>query len=322
MDLKKYMIERKETFEKFMEDYFEKHLSCTSTLKESMIYSLRAGGKRLRPVLVLAASEACKGKLDAALPCALALEMIHTFSLIHDDLPAMDNDDLRRGKPTNHKVFGEAVAILAGDALLSEAFSCLALLYHSGPVNAGDCLASLAMTHNCCHRDEPAGRRGDLPNVAEIIRDIADATGARGMTGGQVLDLDGEGKKVPLAELEEIHRLKTGALIRVSLTSGAKSAGASKEQVEALRFYGEKIGLAFQIADDILDVTATTEELGKPAKSDIENEKSTYPALLGLEKSRELADSAIKDALAALAHFGPEADPLRAIAKYIVERKS
>ncbi len=288
MDLKKYMLERKETFEKFMEDYFEKHLSCTRTLKDSMLYSLRAGGKRLRPVLVLAASEACKGKLDAALPCALALEMIHTFSLIHDDLPAMDNDDLRRGKPTNHKVYGEAVAILAGDALLSEAFSCLAL--HGAK--------------------------------AEIIRDIADATGARGMTGGQVLDLDGEGKKVPLAELEEIHRLKTGALIRVSLTSGAKSAGASKEQVEALRVYGEKIGLAFQIADDILDVTATTEELGKPAKSDIENEKSTYPALLGLEKSRELAGSAIKDALAALAHFGPEADPLRAIAKYIVERKN
>jgi geranylgeranyl diphosphate synthase type II len=287
MDLKKYLFEKKTAIDAYIEEYFKKELDCPKELKEAMLYSLKAGGKRLRPVLVIASAEACGGKAKDVMPIALALEMIHTFSLIHDDLPAMDDDDLRRGLPTSHKKFGEAAAILAGDALLSEAFACLS---------------------KC--------------GSTEIIRDIAAATGAAGMTGGQALDLAAEGKKVSYDELRNIHKLKTGALILVSITSGAKAAHAAPDQLSALSEYGRGIGLAFQITDDILDIEGTTEELGKPARSDTKNEKSTYPAILGIDKSKKLARELVDTAYSSLAEFDAKADPLREIARYILARKN
>lgn len=301
MDLKRYLSERKKLIEDAIERYFMEYSGVPEKLKESMLYSLRAGGKRLRPVLVLAATEACGGDLNKAMPVALALEMIHTFSLIHDDLPAMDDDDLRRGVPTNHKKFGDAVAILAGDGLLAEAFSCLASGMGGGPLGNG---------------------KNGKGQIVEVIADIARAAGAKGMTGGQAMDLEAEGKKVSYEELRSIHSFKTGALITVAVTSGAKIAGASAEKIECLRKYGESIGLAFQITDDILDIEGTTEELGKPAKSDVENRKSTYPSVLGIERSKKLAKELVDKAYSALAEFDSKADPLREIARYILTRKS
>lgn len=296
MDIKKYLTEKKALVDNALDDYFKNLCKCPPPrLIEAMNYSLAAGGKRVRPILCIASAEACGGKAEDAMQVAIALEMIHTFSLIHDDLPAMDNDDLRRGLPTSHKKFGEAIAILAGDALLSEAFSCLA----SAPDKSG------------------------LPKIfLEIMRDIANATGARGMTGGQVLDVEAAGKKISYEDLKNIHRGKTGALITISVTSGAKAASAVEKQLAALKKYGEYIGLAFQITDDILDVEGTTTELGKPAKSDIENKKSTYPAILGIEKSKKLAKELIDSAYSTLAEFDAKADPLREIARYIVNRKN
>lgn len=300
MDLKKYLSEKKNLVDKAIEEYFLKECEALPRLKEAMLYSLRAGGKRLRPVLVMAACEACGGEAGDSMPAALALEMIHTFSLIHDDLPAMDDDSLRRGQPTSHKKFGEATAILAGDALLAEAFSCLA----------------------STKKGEGRRRNEEFSVIVDVICDIASATGARGMTGGQELDLEAEGKKVSYEELKNIHKLKTGALIEVSITSGAKVAGAKDDKLSTLKKYGEAIGLAFQITDDILDVEGTTEQLGKPAKSDIENEKSTYPAILGIEKSKKLAKDLVDKAYSALAEFDSKADPLRDIARYILTRKN
>lgn len=288
MDLKKYLSDGKKLVDDSLEKYFAEKCSAPAKLKESMIYSVRAGGKRLRPILVMASAEACGGDPKKVVPIGMALEMIHTFSLIHDDLPAMDDDDLRRGLPTNHKKFGEATAILAGDALLAEAFSCLA----------------------------------ESALLSEIILDIANATGAKGMTGGQALDLEAEGKKVSYDELRSIHSLKTGALITVSITSGAKAVKAKPTQVDSLKKYGEAIGLAFQIADDILDIEGTTKELGKPAKSDLENNKSTYPSILGMDKSKKLAKDLVDKAYSALADFDSKADPLREIARYVVNRKN
>ena len=255
-------------------------------LTEAVRYSLFAGGKRLRPALVLGAADIVSGEDACALPAACALEMIHTYSLIHDDLPAMDDDDLRRGKPTLHKIHGEAIAILAGDALLTMAFDILA----------------------------EAGK-------IQVIREIAQAAGAAGMVGGQVIDLQSEGKQIPLASLRRLHACKTGALIRVAVRSGAMLAGATAEQIAALTCYGEKIGLAFQIVDDILDITGTEADLGKPIGSDEANEKSTYPSLLGLEPSRTLARETIQDAIATLEPFGNKADSFRQLARFIVERK-
>lgn len=262
-------------------------------IHEAMRYSLFAGGKRIRPILCLAASEACGGSRREVLPIACALEMIHTFSLIHDDLPAMDNDSLRRGVPTNHTVFGDAIAILAGDALVSQAFIILGKMgkSHSNP-----------------------GR------ILEIIHDIALATGSLGMVGGQVLDLEAEGEKINIEALQKLHKLKTGRLIAVSITSGAKMSANSDDKITRLERYGEAIGLAFQIADDILDIIGGT-ELGKDIGSDIENGKATYPALIGLDESKKMARTLCEEALGALQSFGPEADPLRAIADFIVERK-
>lgn len=264
---------------------------------EAMRYSLFVGGKRIRPILCLAAAEAVNSDeavRQRALPVACALECIHTYSLIHDDLPAMDDDDLRRGKPTNHTVFGEAAAILAGDGLLTFAFDLL-----SGPVSAAV---------------------GD-PARIRVIQTIARAAGPLGMVGGQSLDMIYEGKQVGYETLRSIHRSKTGALITASTVCGAIVAGASVEQEDALKTYGSHIGLAFQIVDDLLDVEATTEQLGKPAGSDVKSDKVTYPSLFGKEISRTMAREAVQEALAALAVFDHQADPLRALANFIVDRK-
>ncbi|MFA5812334.1 MAG: polyprenyl synthetase family protein, partial [bacterium] len=266
--------------------------SIPETLRKSMRYSLEAGGKRLRPILCFAGAEAVGGSADRVMPAAVALEMIHTFSLIHDDLPAMDDDSLRRGKPTNHKVFGEAIAILAGDGLLAEAFYVL------------------------------SEARGMDPRLqVEAIAEIAYATGGRGMTGGQALDMEATGKKIGEAALTSIHLYKTGALIKSSVTAGAKLCGATQEQLAPLGRYGEAIGLAFQITDDILDLTGNQEELGKDIGSDQGKGKSTFPAVLGIEPSRRQASALVDQAIAAVAGFGPGAEPLREIARYMVERK-
>nr|WP_275888426.1 farnesyl diphosphate synthase [Desulfobulbus alkaliphilus] len=263
---------------------------------ESMRYSLFVGGKRIRPILCLAGAEAVdpsEATRKKTLTVACALECIHTYSLIHDDLPAMDDDDLRRGKPTNHRVFGEAAAILAGDGLLTYAFDLL-----SGQASAA------------------------LPDAdrIRIINLIARAAGPLGMVGGQSLDMLHEGKQIGYETLRTIHYSKTGALITASVVSGAIVAGADPEQEMALETYGGHIGLAFQIVDDLLDVEATTEELGKPAGSDMKAEKSTYPSLLGRGTSRTMAREAVQAAISALTPFDRQADPLRALAKYIVDR--
>ena len=262
---------------------------------ESMKYSLMAGGKRIRPVLCLAACEMFGGNDNIAMPTAVALEMIHTMSLIHDDLPAMDDDDLRRGKPTNHVLYGEDVAILAGDALLSTSFE-----------------------HVAAHtKGVPAER------VVEVLRRLGTSVGAYGLAGGQVMDLECENKEgVTLKDLEWIHMHKTAALLKVSVAAGAILAGASKQDVTNCEIYAEKIGLAFQIADDILDVTATSEELGKTAGKDEDTNKTTYVKLLGLEQSKKEADRIVAEAKSALSSYGERAAPLLAIADYIVARKN
>jgi geranylgeranyl diphosphate synthase type II len=263
-----------------------------------MRYSLLAGGKRLRPILCLAACELAGGSREQAMPTAVALEMVHTMSLIHDDLPAMDNDDLRRGRPTNHKVYGEANAILAGDALLTRAFEMVAL--RSPGVAAERLLA--------------------------VVAELSLASGAPGLVGGQVVDLECEGKDVDLDTLEYIHLHKTGALLRACVLSGALIAGASEALLEALRVYARGIGLAFQIIDDILDVTASSEVLGKTAGKDLTADKTTYPKLLGLEESRQRAEALVAEAKAALAPYaggedgGLRAAPLLALADYITSR--
>ena len=301
MDLKAYLKEKKALVDGFLDKAAPKADSIPASLHRSMRYSLEAGGKRVRPVLALAAAEAvCGGdasKIPGLLAAASALEFIHTYSLVHDDLPAMDNDDFRRGVPTNHKVFGEAVAILAGDALLTYAFEIL-----SSPDFTG------AM---------------DAEKRIRIIHEIAQASGDIGMVGGQVVDIESEGdKEVDFATLEYIHTHKTGALIRASVRVGAIAAGADRTQLNALTHYGTDVGLAFQVADDILDITGTQEEIGKDVGSDIARGKKTYPALIGLEESRRRAKELSDAAVAALKDFGPSADPLREVAKYIVSRKN
>jgi len=261
-------------------------------LRAAMRYSLLAGGKRLRPVLCLAACELAGAPTDLALPTAVALEMVHTMSLIHDDLPAMDNDDLRRGRPTNHKVYGEANAILAGDALLTRAFEMVALRSAGVPVE----------------------------RLLQVVGELSLASGAPGLVGGQVVDLECEAKQVDLETLEYIHLHKTGALLRACVVCGALIAGASDELLAALRTYARGIGLAFQIIDDILDVTASSEVLGKTAGKDLTADKTTYPKLLGLEESRLRADALVAEAKAALAPWSGQASPLLALADYITSR--
>lgn len=295
MDLKEYLKLRCQLVDQALERFLPEGTELPAPLHGSMRYSVFAGGKRVRPVLLLAACEAVGGAVKSALPAACAMEMIHTYSLIHDDLPAMDNDDFRRGNPTNHKVYGEATAILAGDALLTEAFILL-----SGNGAGVD----------------PAAR-------LRVINEIAQASGSRGMVGGQMLDMESEGKhEIDLATLSYIHTHKTGALIRASVRAGAIIGGAGEAGFDALTRYADAVGLAFQIADDILDVEGTTEELGKDAGSDQARGKATYPALMGLEASKARANELVEMALGALSSFDERAEPLRAIASYIVKRKS
>ena len=264
------------------------------SIHEAMRYSLLAGGKRLRPVLVMAAAEAVGGNRHSILPFAIAAELIHTYTLIHDDLPALDNDDLRRGKPTNHKVFGEAVAILAGDALLTQAF--------------------IIMTRAVGMETVPP----EL--ILRATHEMAGALGSTGMIGGQVVDLESEGKKINPEILEYIHIYKTGFLIRACIRCGGILGQATEEQVSSLSRFGSHIGLAFQIIDDILDVTGDQEKLGKDIGSDLNKDKATYPALYGLEESRRKAEDLIKESLDCLKKFDNRADPLREIARFFVQR--
>ncbi len=261
---------------------------------EAMRYSLSAGGKRVRPILMMAACEAVGGDFNKIMPAACAMECVHTYSLIHDDLPAMDDDDLRRGKPTCHKVFGEAIAILAGDALLTYAFE---LMTHPELLRAVN---------------------GDLVN--EAISIFAKAAGVSGMVGGQTADILFEGKDVDGDTLAYIHGHKTGALIRASVEMGALLGGGKEAQVESLSRFGTALGLAFQVVDDLLDVIGDEKKLGKPVGSDERNKKATYPALFGIEETKKRAQDLKNNALDALVSFGAEADPLRAIAIYVVER--
>jgi len=264
-------------------------------LHRAMRYSVLAPGKRLRPTLVIAGAEAVGGAAEAVLDTACALELIHAYSLIHDDLPAMDDDDYRRGRLTNHKVFGEAMAILAGDALLTLAFRLVA---------------------------DNAARLADPRAVARVVADVADAAGTDGMVGGQVIDIESEGKDVGADTLEYIHRHKTAALIRVSLTAGATLAGGTPAQIDAVRRAGESLGLAFQIVDDILDVEGSLAELGKTAGSDVRKKKVTYPALLGLDASKRKARGLIDETKRLLEPLGPPAEPIRALADFVFERRS
>ena len=262
---------------------------------EAMRYSLLAGGKRLRPILCLATCELMGGSLEMALPTACALEMIHTMSLIHDDLPAMDNDDYRRGKLTNHKVFGEDIAILAGDGLLAYAFEYVATQTRNVP---------------------PL-------QILEVIARLGRTVGATGLVGGQVLDLESAGKPdISVETLGFIHTQKTGALLETSVVSGAVLAGAKAEDIAKLARYAQNIGLAFQIIDDVLDITATKEELGKTAGKDLQAQKATYPSLWGIEGSRQQAQQLIDSAIGELSGYDEAAEPLRAIAEYIVNRKN
>lgn len=268
-------------------------LAVPQSLKEAMNYSLQAGGKRIRPILLLAVLEEFGIQHPDALKVAAAIEMIHTYSLIHDDLPSMDDDDLRRGMPTNHVVYGEALAILAGDALLTYSFGIVARLEH---VSSDDKIRLI-----------------DLMSVS---------SGAEGMVGGQVLDIEGEEKKLTLEELEQVHRLKTGALLTYSILAGAILAQAAAEEIMALSRFGEHLGLAFQIQDDILDVTGTSEELGKTAGKDESSEKSTYPSLLTLPKAKEKLEFHATEALSALNSLNGEPALLRELTELIVQRKN
>ncbi len=291
-DLKQYLEARRLMVEEALEVALPKQDGPESRVVEAMCYSLFAGGKRLRPILCLAASEAMGGEVQAAMPAGCALEMIHTYSLIHDDLPAMDDDDLRRGKPTNHKVFGEAIAILAGDGLLTEAFVLLS-------------------DYNSL-----------LPERAvQVIGIIAEAASYRGMVGGQVVDMLSQNKRADLETVQQMHSRKTAALIAAAAESGALAGQGSEAQVAALARYGRTIGLAFQIADDILDIEGDTELLGKTTGADEARGKVTYPAAVGLGRSRQAANEMINDALSALEGFDDRANPLRSLANYIITRK-
>ena len=294
-DLAAYMAERARAVDQALGRYLPAESATPETLHRAMRYSVFAGGKRLRPVLVIAGAEAVGGRSDDVMPTACAAEMIHTYSLIHDDLPAMDNDDCRRGVPTNHKVFGEALAILAGDALLTLAFRLLA-------------------------DKVPATSSG--PRLRDVLVEIADAAGSPGMVGGQVADIECEGKPADAEIVDYIHTHKTAALIRASIRAGAILSGATPAQLDALGVVGGALGLAFQIMDDILDVTATTEELGKTAGKDQAQQKATYPAVHGIEASRRRAQALVAEAHAALAPFGPRALPLRELGNFMIERKA
>jgi len=292
MTLKAYLAARAKEVDAALDRYLPKAKEKPASIHAAMRYTVFAGGKRLRPILALAAAEACGGEPEHALAPACAVEVLHTYSLVHDDLPCMDDDDLRRGRPTCHKVYGEGMAVLTGDALLTEAFLMLAQTPASKRYSAKDYVAELALTG-----------------------------GSRKLIGGQVLDLEGEGKKLTKAGLVKIHEAKTAALLMTSLRLGGMTANATPKQLEALTAFGYALGLAFQVIDDILDVTQSTEVLGKTAGKDAAVEKSTYPAVLGLEKSRKEAAKLTKQAMDALQPFGKKAERLREIAGYLLDRE-
>lgn len=294
MDLKAYLEAKRILVEKALAGYITVPNGPAASLREAMRYSLLAGGKRIRPILHLASVEACGGNPDACMGFACALEMIHTYSLIHDDLPAMDNDELRRGKPTNHMIFGEAMALLAGDGLLTEAFRVIA--------------------QEALERDlEPV-------RVLRATLELALAAGAHGMVGGQAADILSEGRVVDAETLAFIHNKKTGALIKASVRTGGILAGASWGLLESLGKYGEALGLAFQIRDDLLNEEGDPIKLGKAIKTDQARGKATYPSLFGVQESRKRLESLVENAVEALGAFGPEAQALREIALYVARR--
>ena len=294
MTLKEYLADRVITIDRVLNDWVPPETVEPPTIHRAMRYSLFGGGKRIRPVLCMAACDVLRPDAAGVADAAVTLEMIHTYSLIHDDLPALDNDDLRRGQPTNHKVFGEAMAILAGDSLLTLAFQVLASLKH----------ASAQVR-------------------SQLVLELASASGTvGGMIGGQVHDIEGEGMAPTADLLEKIHRAKTGALLKASVRMGAIYAEASAQDLQALSDYGEHAGLAFQIVDDILDIEASSEALGKTAGKDIHQQKITFPAVYGLAESKRMAEEERQRAHAALADFGSRAVRLLEIADLIVDRKS
>lgn len=303
MDIKTYLNDKRQMIDDFLMSYFAADLK-PKTFHDSLVYSLSAGGKRIRPVLCIAAYEACAKdsnvKGEDIIAYASALEFIHTYSLIHDDLPAMDNDDLRRGKPTNHKVFGEGMAILAGDGLLTEAFYILS----KPPIMA----RGLSSFHPYA--------------IIRVIHEVACASGIYGMVGGQAQDLLSENSEPDAETLSFIHMHKTAALIAVAVRMGGILADCAEDKLVRLSKYGSDIGLAFQIVDDILDVEGETEIIGKPKGSDEKKKKMTYPKLYGLDKSKEKAEELINSAICALDIFDEKAEPLRAIARYLLKRKS
>jgi geranylgeranyl diphosphate synthase type II len=295
-DLKAHLAIQKGRIDAALEKLFPPPGGLEGKVIEAARYSLFAGGKRLRPILCLAAAEVLGSSSEPIMPVACALEMIHTYSLIHDDLPAMDNDDFRRGKPTNHKIFGEAIAILAGDALLTEAFAYIASIR----------------------------KNGQFPpeKVLQVIDIVVKASGYRGMIGGQVIDLECENRKVDMATVEYMHVRKTGALLAASLEIGGILGNGTTDQITALRRYALHFGLAFQITDDILDVEGDAQQMGKMPGSDAARNKKTYPALIGLARSKEAAEENVEQAVKALETFDQRAEPLRAIARYLLVRKA
>ena len=292
MDLKSYLADRAALVDAAMDAYLPPAKERPSTIHEAMRYAVFAGGKRLRPVLCLAAAEACGGETADALAPACAVELMHTYSLVHDDLPAMDDDDLRRGRPTCHKVYGEGMAVLCGDALLTEAFLVLS-------------------------QTPPTQRYGTRDYIAEL----AETGGSRKLIGGQVMDLEGEGKKLTKRELVRIHEAKTAALLTSSLRLGAMTANATPAKLAALTNFGHHLGLAFQVIDDILDVTQSTEVLGKTAGKDQAVEKATYPSVIGLAASRKEAAKLTKAAMDALKPLGKKAARLEQIAAHLLRRE-
>ena len=294
MNLREYLAAQVKLVDATLDRWVPTESAAPSTIHKAMRYSLFAGGKRIRPILCLEAARACAEQNEGIENAACTLELIHTYSLIHDDLPALDNDDLRRGRPTCHKVFGEAMAILAGDSLLTLAFQVLSQLPHATPAAK-----------------------------VRLIEELSTASGTvRGMIGGQVEDLEAGGQAPSVTVLDSIHRAKTGALLRASLRMGALYVNAAETELAALSRYGEHVGLAFQIVDDILDVEQPSEALGKTAGKDAEQNKMTFPAVYGLETSRQMAEEERQQARAALEMFGPTAERLRELADMIVERKA
>jgi geranylgeranyl diphosphate synthase, type II len=292
MDLRHYLASRQKKIDRALDRYLPKQNVKPATIHKAMRYSLFAGGKRLRPILCLAAAEACGGRVENALPLACAMECIHTYSLVHDDLPSMDNDDFRRGRPTCHKIFGDGIAVLAGDALLTIAFEIVSRAKFS--------------------------RRYDM---STLLREVAVAAGSRKLIAGQVADLEAEGKRATREDLRYIHENKTAAILTASVCLGAMSANATSKELAAMTKFGRALGLAFQVIDDILDVTQTSEKLGKSAGKDITAKKATYPAVIGLDKSRAEAKRLTRKAHDDLSIFGAKAEPLHALANYLLERE-